>query len=296
MAEIRLTRSGVHYFHLLMKVYAGSKTSAQLNWTQAVQAANYQMMIVANDKEMIKAYALLAVAGLICASSFYGHAASLDIIIGLVAVSVAAPVSAYIQIITAERYKLSLSRRYGVWLSLGALNILGFFLALSHRLVLMPVAWIFATLFGLVLIMSITHLHYREALHFKNFLDVSLKSTLQDMLASHVKGRVIRLSARDKYVSVRTCYGECEIRFTLSEAIKANAQPGYRIHRSHWVAEDSIIDLYRKNKKWFLTVEGSETFPVSEKVAPQIEAERTLKTKKWMNDVIPPDMPNSMQV
>ncbi|WP_412509824.1 hypothetical protein [Roseovarius sp. SYSU LYC5161] len=83
MTDIKLTKGGTHYFHLLLKTYSGSKKSARLNWRQARQAANYQMLVVANDKEMIKTYGILIATGFITATAFYGHAASLDIVLGL---------------------------------------------------------------------------------------------------------------------------------------------------------------------------------------------------------------------
>lgn len=280
MAEIKLTSRGIHYFHMLMKVYSGSRTSAQLSCRQAVHAANYQMLIVANDKEITKIYVLLIMSACISAGYFYWLTASLDIILGLAVVVVSSSISAYLQVILAERYKLPLITRYGIWFFFGASFIVVLFVALSQSFLLTDPAWVFAALLFFTVIMASTHFHFKETLHFKNFLHATLQNALQYKLPAHVRGRVIRLSARDKYVSVRTVNGECEIRSTLAESITLNSQPGYRIHRSHWVAGDSIIELFRKNKKWFVTIEGPETLTVSHKIAPQIEADKNLKIVK----------------
>jgi hypothetical protein len=284
MTDIKLTKSGTHYFHLLLKTYSGSKKSARLNWRQARQAANYQMLVVANDKEMIKTYGILIATGFITATAFFGHGASLDIVLGLLVLAVSAPLSAYIQIILAERFTLSLPVRYGLWFSLGASATSLLFAVLPERFITVPAAWITAVIICFVFIITITHVHYGEMLHFKTFAKAYMKNRLQVMLPYQVRGEVLRLSARDKYVSVRTAKGECEIRSTISEAIKLNSQPGYRIHRSHWVALDSVTDICRKKKKWYLTIQGPETFPVSAKIAPQIEQEVKLKTLKQEND------------
>lgn len=280
MSNIQLTHRGAHYFHFLMKVYAGSRTSGYLSLSNAWKAANYQMMIVGNDRVVLKTYAFLAAIALVCAVALSGHIASLHILLGFVVVALSTPLSAYISIILAERYLMKLPMRYGVWYFGGAIFILLLFWPLHKSYLNVSFMWLVATFLSLSLLILITHFHYGKTLHFSNFLKATLKNALQDLLPNHVKGNVIRLSARDKYVAVRTDRGEAEIRLTLSEAIQKNAQPGYRIHRSHWVSGSHIDRVFRKNKKWFLTIDETETLPVSAKLGPQIQSYHQLSVLK----------------
>ena len=76
---------------------------------------------------------------------------------------------------------------------------------------------------------------------------------------------LLRMSVQDHYVEATTRHGSQLVLMRFSDALDEVASlPGWRIHRSHWVAEDAIADFRREGggKLTLITTDGAE-LPVS---------------------------------
>jgi len=95
---------------------------------------------------------------------------------------------------------------------------------------------------------------------------------LMRRLPDRVKGPILHLSARDHFVTVETPEGAYELRMRLRDAIDEmdNAE-GLRTHRSHWVAEDAIVDARREEGRVVLVLKNGAEVPVSRKYRPDVE-------------------------
>ena len=77
-------------------------------------------------------------------------------------------------------------------------------------------------------------------------------------------GALISLSMQDHYVEVTGGTGKELILMRLSDAIdELSGLRGVRIHRSHWVALDHIVDLRKVRQKWVVLMSDDRTLPVS---------------------------------
>lgn len=75
---------------------------------------------------------------------------------------------------------------------------------------------------------------------------------------------ILALSAEDHYLRVHTDRGQALILMSLSQAIDAlGEEAGLRIHRSHWVARNAVIDSARKDGGLAVTLANGLTLPAS---------------------------------
>ncbi|MCF6301954.1 MAG: LytTR family transcriptional regulator [Devosiaceae bacterium] len=78
------------------------------------------------------------------------------------------------------------------------------------------------------------------------------------------RGKLISMSVQDHYVEIVTSRGTHLALVRLSDAIsETEGTKGFQIHRSHWVAENAIKSIQRKNGKVFLVAENLLELPVS---------------------------------
>lgn len=69
---------------------------------------------------------------------------------------------------------------------------------------------------------------------------------------------------QDHYVEVKTKLGAQLVLMRFSDALEElTDQPGWRIHRSHWVAEDVVADIRREGRKTFIVTTDDSELPVS---------------------------------
>ena len=89
---------------------------------------------------------------------------------------------------------------------------------------------------------------------------------------------LVCLSMQDHYVEVKTRLGAQLILMRFTDALEElTDQPGWRIHRSHWVAEGGIADIRRDSGKTFVvTTDGSE-LPVSRTYLPALRDDGVIK-------------------
>lgn len=84
------------------------------------------------------------------------------------------------------------------------------------------------------------------------------------------RGALVCLSVQDHYVDIVTTTGRELVLMRLSDAIE-QAGPGYRIHRSHWVASDQIRAIRRDGARAILTLSDGRELPVSRSYVPALK-------------------------
>jgi hypothetical protein len=97
-------------------------------------------------------------------------------------------------------------------------------------------------------------------------------AALMERLPPEKRGRLIRMEAKDHYLSVVTAAGETLIlmRMADAEALLAGTD-GIRVHRSHWVMQaEAKGHLRREGRDLLLMSDGSEV-PVSRGARPDVE-------------------------
>lgn len=100
---------------------------------------------------------------------------------------------------------------------------------------------------------------------------------LLERLQPQNRGALVSLSVSDHYVDVITLRGHELILIRLSDAIaETEGTPGYQIHRSHWVAEDQIAGIVRKNGKIFVATSAGDELPVSRTYQPVLKEAKLL--------------------
>ncbi|WP_167645065.1 LytTR family DNA-binding domain-containing protein [Phaeobacter sp. HF9A] len=81
---------------------------------------------------------------------------------------------------------------------------------------------------------------------------------------------LISISVRDHYVDITTTAGQEMLLMRLSDAMR-EAGPGYRIHRSHWVAHDAITSIRRSGATARLITTDGRELPVSRTYLPTLK-------------------------
>jgi hypothetical protein len=78
------------------------------------------------------------------------------------------------------------------------------------------------------------------------------------------RGALVSLSSEDHYVRVETDKGSSTILIRLADAI-ALCSPieGVRVHRSHWVAVDHVVNYSKSKDRWALHLSNGHTIPIS---------------------------------
>lgn len=85
----------------------------------------------------------------------------------------------------------------------------------------------------------------------------------QARLPIELRGNVVRIEAQDHYLNVVTSRGSTLILMRLSDAITEVQGRGLQVHRSHWIAVDSVRSHRREKGRDFLVMEDGADIPVS---------------------------------
>ncbi len=76
--------------------------------------------------------------------------------------------------------------------------------------------------------------------------------------------QLISVSIQDHYVEVVTKLGREMIYLSFSEAMdELEKYPGLQIHRSHWIAEETFVDIVREGRSTFARTSDGRKLPVS---------------------------------
>ena len=90
--------------------------------------------------------------------------------------------------------------------------------------------------------------------------------------------RLLRLTMQDHYVEVFTDKGSQLVLMRFADALEEVAPtPGWRIHRSHWVAEAAMADIRRGDGKTFVVLPDGEELPISRTYLPALREAGVLK-------------------
>lgn len=82
---------------------------------------------------------------------------------------------------------------------------------------------------------------------------------------------LVCLSMQDHYVEVKTKLGAQLVLMRFSDALEElTDQPGWRIHRSHWVAEGGVANIRREGGKTFIVTSDDSELPVSRTYLPAL--------------------------
>jgi len=85
-----------------------------------------------------------------------------------------------------------------------------------------------------------------------------------DRIEPRLGGAVLRVSADDHYLHVVTTEGQGRVLMRFRDAMDDLAEvPGFRIHRSHWVAETELVKVRPEGRRFLATLASGETLPVS---------------------------------
>lgn len=81
----------------------------------------------------------------------------------------------------------------------------------------------------------------------------------------HLPGAVIRVSADDHYLHVQTEAGAARLFMRFRDAlVELEALPGFRIHRSHWVAAHAVLRLRSEGRRHVMDLIDGTSLPVSQ--------------------------------
>lgn len=86
-----------------------------------------------------------------------------------------------------------------------------------------------------------------------------------------LEARLIRMAMQDHYVEVFTTKGSQLILMRFADALaEVEGVAGWRVHRSHWVAEAAMRDLKRRDGKTLVETEDGALIPISRTYMPQL--------------------------
>ncbi len=77
------------------------------------------------------------------------------------------------------------------------------------------------------------------------------------------RGKLIRLEAQDHYVLVVTSAGQELVLMRLSDAAQELGPLGLRVHRSHWISPEAVVQTRRKHGRTVLVMVDGAEVPVS---------------------------------
>lgn len=117
-----------------------------------------------------------------------------------------------------------------------------------------------------VIIVIAAFIIHQQILKIENLISIE-KNYCPNILKSiplPKRGELWALQANDHYVNIITSKGNHMVYSSLSDAI-AQTTPvnGVRIHRSFWVAENSLKDIVRKNNRYVCILKNDMEVPVS---------------------------------
>lgn len=75
---------------------------------------------------------------------------------------------------------------------------------------------------------------------------------------------LVSISAKDHRVEVTCPEGQQTLRIRFSDAVHETAPlKGYVIHRSHWIAENAIVDIFETQGRYMVRLKNDRELPIS---------------------------------
>ena len=98
--------------------------------------------------------------------------------------------------------------------------------------------------------------------------EASATGEIPDILKRHLEnplaGRLISVEAQEHYIRLVTGEGAAMMLYRFSDAVQDLADvPGMQVHRSHWVAEKGVENLFREKGQLKIRLTNGEMVPVS---------------------------------
>lgn len=93
--------------------------------------------------------------------------------------------------------------------------------------------------------------------------EVADKDTFMLRLPLELRGPLVRIEAQDHYLNVVTSRGNALILMRLSDATDELASRGVQVHRSHWIAPESVKQHRRDKGRDVLVMSDGTDVPVS---------------------------------
>ncbi|MBB3160582.1 DNA-binding LytR/AlgR family response regulator [Rhizobium laguerreae] len=101
--------------------------------------------------------------------------------------------------------------------------------------------------------------------------ETSPVASILDRLKPENRGSLLRLSVQDHYTEVVTSRGRELVLLRFADALKETAAtPGFRVHRSHWVADAHVESLKRGNGRLLILTRDGTEIPVSHSYAEDV--------------------------
>ncbi|WP_176715510.1 LytTR family DNA-binding domain-containing protein [Thioclava sp. SK-1] len=87
---------------------------------------------------------------------------------------------------------------------------------------------------------------------------------LVERLDPDMRGTILRMQVRDHYVDVVTQSGTSSVLMRFADAlVEVEGLPGLRVHRSHWVAEEAVVEGQNMGAKGVIVTTDGAQVPVS---------------------------------
>lgn len=176
--------------------------------------------------------------------------------------------------ITMVLFPLHLIYRASIW-NLTALNIVTSAIIFSLVEPVIPHYFYregilhFGDLIGGMLVfyaLAISYLQLRihRKVCFRIYRQRHKKTAIEDIVPADKRGPLIALSAQDHYVEIVTENGRHLNRISMTDALKmVSADMGMQVHRSHWVAYNSMLSLEKSAGRHYLVLRNGAHIPVA---------------------------------
>lgn len=95
--------------------------------------------------------------------------------------------------------------------------------------------------------------------------EAPLRPSFLDRAEPGLPGDVLVVSADDHYLDVTTTHGRGRVLMRFRDAmIELQALPGFRIHRSHWVAQHELVRVRLDGRRHLADLASGKVLPVSD--------------------------------
>ncbi len=95
--------------------------------------------------------------------------------------------------------------------------------------------------------------------------DAPCRPAFLDRMDPPLEGEVLAVSASDHYLEVVTTKGRGRVLMRFRDALtELEAVPGYRIHRSHWVAASEVLRVRPDGRRHVADLRSGKALPVSD--------------------------------
>ncbi|NOR63085.1 MAG: hypothetical protein GQ535_11415 [Rhodobacteraceae bacterium] len=122
------------------------------------------------------------------------------------------------------------------------------------------------------LALPFVHARTHQVMCFRKHKSRQQSPTIQKYLPIDKIGPLIAVSAQDHYVKITTEKGSHLVRLSMTDATKLVPEnSGVRVHRSHWVANNTMLSLENNSGRYFVTLQNGTQIPVAKAQVGQVQ-------------------------